>query len=263
MSFDLQIEFVGLGLFVPHTGAKTVYVLMPAAGTGAHAGGIDPHVVRLCVDTAYLLPGSAGPNGVLALVAMDGMELSLGAAGTLDPGLPPELGNVGAVAERPISPVAFGSNPGSLLSARVKLRSGAYSEYARGVCWNYANKRQRLCNRVIWTVAGYEGERLELTGTPFGQDLAPLLPPLYPIEGAIQLSLYHTTRDELPPAPMVPEPPAPGTPAHHFSTFYELFDPPVADGPLPTYVGRSCDETGQGGSPYTCMGAQSPPAPEG
>jgi hypothetical protein len=264
MSFDLRIELVGLCLFVPDPGTGTLYVLMPAAG--GHGHGVDPHVVRLCFDSAHLQPGSPRPNGIPALVAMDRVELVAAAAGgELSLALPDELVDVGTETRRRIFPGALrGDDPARRLAARVELRTGACTNYQPGVCWSFPTplRQQRLCNRLIWNVGQIEEERLELAFDPLAGGKGATLPPLYPIDGGIELSVYHTTRDELPPAPHDPSPPPWGAPAHHFGAFYALFDPPVTDGPLPLFVGVACGKhIGDGGSPYTCMAAQSPPDP--
>lgn len=264
MSFDLHIELVGLCLFVPDPATGSLYVLMPAAGGHGHP--VDPHVVRLCVDSAYLQPGSRRPNGIPALVPMDRVELVGASDAKLSLALPDELVDVGTEVRRPIFPGALrGDDPARRLTARVELRSGACEGYEQGVCWSYPVplRQQRLCNRLVWNVGKMEEDRLELALTPLAGGTGATLPPLYPIDGRIALSVFHTTRDELPPQPHDPSPPPAGTPAHHFGEFYALFDPPVTDGPLPRFVGINCGlgGTGDGGSPYTCMAAQSPPDP--
>ena len=60
MAFELTIELVGLCLFVPDPQTETLYVLMPTADHG-----MDPHVARLCFDTAYVRPGSTRLDGYL------------------------------------------------------------------------------------------------------------------------------------------------------------------------------------------------------
>jgi hypothetical protein len=264
MSFELQVELVGLCLFVPDSGAKNLYVLMPAAGT---AHGVDPHVVRLCFDSAYLRPGSTRLDGLMTLVPMSRVDLALGAGGSPSLALPRELVNVGTQARRPIDPDALRrDDTARRLTARVSVGSGMYTTYQPGSCWNYpdgSTPPRRLSNRLFWQVGEVEGDELGLTFTPLAGGTGLTLPPLYPIGGSIELAVYHTPREELPPDPVVVPPPPLGTPAHHFAAFYGLFAPPVTDGPLPTFAGIRCsdNDTSLGGSPYTCMAAQSPPEP--
>ena len=266
MSFQLQVEFVGLCLFVPDPGTSTLRVLMPAV-SGEH--GVEPHLVRLCFDTACLQPGSAAPSGNLQLVPMERLELPLAAPGPLDLALPAELVDVGAVARRPVFPGAlYADDPEERLSARVTARSGSAGASDQGACWNYPapNQPRQLPNRIRWTMGPIEGERLELVFEPLLNGVTQPLPPLYPINGTLALSVWHTPEWELPPPALDPGPPAKGTPAHHFAAYYKLFESPVAT-PLPTFVARRCgvvpdgDFMYFGGSPYTCMAAQSPPTP--
>jgi hypothetical protein len=257
MAFELTIELVGLCLFVPDPQTETLYVLMPTADHG-----MDPHVARLCFDTAYARPGSTQLDGFPALVPADKTELALGTGAKLSLDLPVQLVNVGAVAKRPLRPGSLGgTEPPAQLVARVTLQSGQLYDFAPGACWNYphAGERRHLANRIVWNVGTVDGDKLALSLLPLaGGGEATLLPPLYPIGGRIALQLYYTPRAELPPQPVPIGPPPVDTPAHHFAAYYELFEPPVADEPLPTYVGLSCGDE-MGGSPYTCMAAQTPP----
>src|SRR3954468_16028077 len=101
MSFTLEIEFVGLCLFVPVTEPAAMKVLMPSTCHTGSAGdchgatpGVDEHVLRLCVDTAYLHAGSTEASGIMALVPVGHVQLALG--GTAPPilTLPPEVVHV-------------------------------------------------------------------------------------------------------------------------------------------------------------------------
>lgn len=257
MAFELTIEMVGLCLFVPDQKNQALYVLMPTADHG-----MDPHVGRLCFDTAYTRPGSTKLDGFPALVPTDGTELALGTGTTLSLELPFQLVNVGAVAKRPLRPDSLqGKDPPAQLAARVVMRSGQIYDYASGSCWNYPRpgEQRHLANRIVWNVGTVEDDKLALSLLPLaGGGEATMPPALYPIDGLVELQYYFTPRAELPPEPVNIGPPPEGTSAHHFSAYYELFEPPVADEPLPTYVGLSCGYA-RGGSPYTCMAAQTPP----
>ena len=261
MAFELTIEMVGLCLFVPDEKAGAVYVPMPSSEAG-HS--VDPHAARLVFDTAYLRPGSGKLDGVTALVPLERTELELAAAAPLTAAIPDLVVNVGDVARRPVLPDALrGDDPAGVLAARAVLRSGAVDTVQSGACWSYPTPatRQHMSNHVLWAVGTVEGDRLELKLTPLAEGTGNTLPPLYPIGGRIDLALYYTPREELPPQPFDPGPPPAGTPAHHFAAFYTLFEPPVAADPLPLYVGLSCNTNMRGGSPYTCMAAQSDPTP--
>jgi hypothetical protein len=261
MAFELTIEMVGLCLFVPDEKAGAVYVPMPSSEAGHE---MDPHVARLVFDAAYLRPGSGELDGILALVPLERTELQLAATAPLTAAIPDLVVNVGDVASRPVLPDALrGDDPGGVITARAVLRSGAADGAASGACWSYPTPatRRHMSNRVYWAVGEVEGDGLELTLTPLAGGTGRALPRLYPIGGRIDLALYYTPREELPPEPASPGPPPVGTPAHHFAAFYTLFESPVAADPLPHYVGLSCNPHMNGGSPYTCMAAQSNPTP--
>jgi hypothetical protein len=272
MSFDLEIEFVGLCMFVPALNGAALHVLMPSTCHGASPGvdcpgatpGVDEHVARLCFDTAYLQKRSPETSGITALVPVSRVELEIGGRASLTRALPKDVVPVDTAAK--VFPDALtGEDRKMLLSARVNLTSGRYTTYERGACWTYPVDshldQRRLSNRLTWTVGREESDEdgLKLAFTPLfggtGRDLT-----LYPINGKIVAALYHTTRDELPPCPASPLKPRKDDPANHFLAYYTLFERTTADpAPLPLFVGLSCDASAQGGSPYTCMLAQSPP----
>ena len=262
MAFELSIEIVGLCMFVQDTEARTTYVLMPGSGP---EHGVDPHVARLCFDAAYGAPAAAGLKGYTTLVPVEGVELSFPPGSPWQPGLPVELVNVSPVARKPLLPgLLGGTDAPAVLTSRAVLSSGKSDRFSPGACWHYpqAPARMQMANHVWWELGTIEGDSLEIVLTPLvGGELPPAPIELHPIDGRIEVQLYYTPRDELPPQPLeVPEPP-PGTPAHHFAAFYELFEPPVDNQPLPTYIALTCGFM-LGGSPYTCMGAQAdPPTP--
>ena len=260
MAFDLTIEMVGLCLFVPDRTEPpgTLYVLMASTGT---EHGVDPHVARLCFDAAYVRPGSPGPLGYPVLVPVEETEIVFDTREALDLELPEELVNVAPVVRRPLLPGSLtGTNPPEQLAARVVLRSGRLGGYEPGACWNYPTDvtRRHMANRVRWDLGVMEGDELTIALNTLAGEEAGRIGPLYPIGGRIDLQLYYTPREELPPDPVDIGPPPVGSPAHHFAGYYELFEQPVAADPLPLFVGLSCIPTVMGGSPYTCMGAQNP-----
>jgi hypothetical protein len=261
MTYQLTIEMVGLCLFVPAQTDETLYVVMPTAGV---EHGVDPHVARLVFDAAYGQPGSIGLEGYPVLVPLEGDELVLDTGEALDLALPHELVNVGTVARQPLLPGTLqGTPPPGLITSRALLRSGKLANYETGACWNYPNAtiRQHMSNRITWDLGAVDGDQLDLLLSPLAGGNPSALAPLYPVDGRIELALYYTPREELPPDPVDVPPPPPGTPAHHFAAFYDIFEQPVAADPIPTFVGLSCSPFAAGGSPYTCMGAQTDPLP--
>lgn len=269
MTFELEIEFVGLCLFVPVTDPRSepaMHVLLPAAGPG-HDKDVPAHVARLCVNPAYLQPDLKEQYPLLtALAPMAHVSLALAGSGELAPKLSDDVVDVGAVVGGRIDLRALDEGDGARkLTARVRLGSGRYLGGDPGACWIYPpaqGTRRQLANRVRWTME-MDGSQLDLSLDAFSADFATKLPPLYPIGGRIKIAVYNTPYDELPPEPVtIPKPPM-GTPAHHFAAFYTLFDPLPEYRPLPTFYADSCHgsgvSAGGGGSPYTCMTAQALP----
>jgi hypothetical protein len=252
MAFDLEIEFVGLCMFVPDPAGRVVYVLMPAAGIAQGALGMPQHVARLCVDTRYLQPpGSAAGPGLVAQVPLDRVSLAFTGPPPLDPTIP------GVVAAVPnlVSLLACTGDPGPGLTARVTLGAGSVTRTGQAMCWYYPTlaSTATLTTTVTWTIPGVDGDVLSVLLSQLdGNPLPAVPPPLYPINGLVQVRIFHTERDLLPPFPMDVPPPPRGTPAAHFAAYNLLFDPP-AQAPVPVFYGFSCDDT-QGAVPYTCMG---------
>lgn len=264
MAFDLTIHFWGLCMFVPDGG--TVYVLLPSVG-----GDIPPHLAGLYVDPAYKEAGSRERAGSQERLAeLKGWEVTFAGKDTDTPAttLPAELANVGAVAGLPVNTAVFDSNPGGVLNARVLLTAGSPLSPEPGVAleqWRYppTDPATGLMVTVVWRIPGVEGDSLELTLTPLGEGNPVVLHTLYPIDGGIQISVYHTAEEELPMSKVVPTPLPRGKPAKHFAAFYSLLDPPPAEADCPLPVSDAPSGTGGvadikpvnfGEVAYTCMG---------
>lgn len=265
MSFELHIEFVGLCLFVPVREPAAMHVLMPAAGHHHGDHDVPPHLGMLLFDEALLRPGADGPSHRVKREPMERVTLALaGRAPNLT--LSDEVVvDVGKVVKKPIDErVLWGSDPDGKLVARLRLGSGAWTGNARGACWNYelvSPARRELPNRLYWTM-NMDAHELVLELEALENGTGRTLPPLYPIGGEIHLKVYNTPLNEIPPDVVDIPPPPWGTRAHHFGAYYRLFNPPFASDVLPTFEAVSCTEPKKdGGSPYTCMVAQSPPAP--
>jgi hypothetical protein len=250
-AFDLELRFHGICLFVPDPAAGTLAVLMPATGLPGDDPNVPQHVSMLALDTAYLQPGSPSTHGLWALAQIDGQHLTIEGAGQPHYGsLPEVLANIGIVAQRPVEPAAFGNNPpANLLAARIGLRSGACTGTGPVQCFAFPPglPSRPLTSVIHWTMR-VDQAQLDLRPVAFAGQTATAIPPLYPIGGRIQIDVYHTERQELPPDPMEPPEGDPET-MMHFGAFYVLFGLPP--GPVP--VPEPCDFI-DGELPYTCMG---------
>lgn len=266
MTFTLNIQFLGLCMFVPDPASPpgTTLVLMPSTPPD-----MPPHVAMLGVDAACLQPGSSALTGQLTMMPLQGAELSftgLGAPSTAAAAIPAEIANVGDVVRRPIVAAVFESDPGSYLTARVVLDSGTCA--AAGVdCWRYPwdTPERQLAQGALWTIPDVADEPLALVPTLLGNGPAPLLPPLYPVQtgtppvSRLDLVICHTSVYELPIIPQGIQQAEAGTPGSHFRAFYSLFE---MDFLQPRHDPVPCRLADDGELPYTCMGpAQSLPNP--
>lgn len=259
MSFTLQVSFHGMNLFV-RDGTDALHVLLPATGTGGGCSGcVDPHAPRLIVDTAYMRPNQTALDGVVAHCSLQNRMLEFPQAGsTLDNSLPAELAKVG-----PVRDDVFDGTNVDPLAARIVLRNGSCSDYAKGGCWSWQGAIQRLSHVIEWTVTGLPGDSLSLplalldTGG-FGGTV----PELYPLNGKVEMQIWHAPHPELPPDSLVPPQPARGVAAMHFSGFDPLLEAPI-DG-IPAYEPDACPEimnpgkydSGKGAATYTCVSGE-------
>jgi hypothetical protein len=120
---------------------------------------------------------------------------------------------------------------------------------------------------VEWEIPDVEGDSLTLVCEPIGGGgTQKALGTLFPIDGRVNVVLYHETAQDLPPDPLPVESqavPAAGFTPPHFAAYYGLFDSPVAT-LLPRFRGSLGDcpplanpcvamPPDLGGMPYTCL----------
>jgi hypothetical protein len=270
MAFTLRITFSGLCLFVPEAvnGGPTgrMHVLMPGMYGHCHHGP-DRHIPVLSYDAGYLVPG--GPViGVPALAKLTGLQVVPVAGESADLTLCASIVDLRAVTGKPVDPDHLGSDSKKKLVSRMTLGAGRITRVAPGVCWEWRPGEFRpIAHRVEWEIPGVEGDSLTLMAEPIGGGgEAKPLGTLYPVDGRVNLELFHETPQDLPPDPMPVEhqsPPMPGEPPKHFSAFYGVFGGPVPI-VLPRYWGKLSDcpsvpddceilPPEMGGTPFNCL----------
>lgn len=264
MPYDLRVVFHGMCLFVRTTDG--LHVLMPATGSGhgcSASGGVEAHAARLIFDTAHLRQDATGLDDLLVHYSLESKKLAFPpGGGALNLAMPPELAQLGSPVR---ADVLSGENPDLVLS-RVLLRNGGWTDHAKGACWSWGGRIRRLSHVVEWTVPGVGGDSLLLEPEGLSGGTAGSLPPLYPVNGVLELEVWHAPHMELPPDSMVPPPPTRGGAGHHFSAYGPLLESGFND--TPAYVPDACppiqnpgryDEGGMGGATYGCMSAEAPP----
>lgn len=257
----LTVQFYGLCLFVPDPDQGIVHVLMPAAGVPGGLQGIPAHFARLYADEGYLSLGSPVAGRLVEVADLTRKHLRVDMPGALDYSLPATLANLRDVTGEPLVPAALGPDPGAYLTARVGLASGAGTLPANPVCWRFppTTPRRPLTSTVVWTIPddpAVPDAEIRLVVEEFGTGAARETV-LFPIDGKVEVWVYHTDTNLLPGGAGSP-PMRPGQPASHFAAYYILFDPAVANGAVP--IADPCDTTNRGDGdrygaiPYTCMG---------
>jgi hypothetical protein len=290
MSFTLRIRFTGMCLFI-RDGSSWVHVLLPstagtfpvppqAMGTGhehdeqGQSGSgcgtctedgmtIEPHAVRITLDTAHMHPGRVSKDNVLAHLSLKDRVLEVARDGrALNATLPADLVSLGGNLREEV----FGTDAGDLLSARISFASGECSGVAPGRCWSWRGTVRRMTHVVEWTIADVPGDELRLPLKQFSGAFGGSLGPFFPVNGAIELTVMHAPYTDMPPDPLpLPElDPANPPVAHHFAAMLRLFQEPVYD--LPVYVGDECGKSGlvredlddreKGTASLSCMGGQ-------
>jgi hypothetical protein len=272
MAFTLRITFSGLCLFVPEPAAQggstgRMHVLMPGMHGHHHHGAADRHVPVLAYDTGYLVQGGT-TTGVVALAKLTGHELVPVPGQAAELALCGHIVNLKEITNRPVDPDHLGADTKNKLVSRVTLGAGRITRVSPGVCWEWRPGEFRpIAHRVEWEIPDIEGDRLILAAEPIrgGSGQRPL-GTLFPVDGRVNLEVYHETADDLPPDPLPlhhTSPPMPGEPPKHFAAYYGLFGGPVPI-QLPRYWGslddcpvlpNPCDEIppDMGGRPYTCL----------
>jgi hypothetical protein len=261
MSFTLRVSFHGMCLFV-RDGSQALEVLMPATGAQAGTGGCacaEPHAPRLIFDSAHLRPSQSANDDALVHCSLAKKSLDFGdLGGTLDNSLPPELAKLGTVR----SDVLSGENT-DLVASRVRVRNGSCSDYSRGACWSWQGQVQRLSHVIEWSIPDVPGDSLQLplqslTGVSIGS-----VPTLYPVNGVVELEVWHAPHSELPPDFVIPPQPARGAFAPHFAGFGLLLAAEPTE--LPQYEPDACapltnpgkyDQDPRGTVTYSCTSAE-------
>jgi hypothetical protein len=254
MSFTLRVSFHGMNLFV-RDGTNALLVLMPA--TGSNCGCEDPHAPRLVADTAYLRPNQTALDGMLAHSSLQNKLLEFPQAGSaLNNALPANLAKLGPVR----ADVLSGADT-SAVAARVVLQNGWCSDYAQGACWSWQGQVQRLSHVIEWTVTNVPGDSLSLPLQLLNTAYGGTIPTLYPINGVVELEVWHAPHSELPPDSIIPPAPARGAAAMHFTGFNSLLETAID---VPAYEPEACPEivnpgkydSGRGAATYTCVGGE-------
>jgi hypothetical protein len=140
------------------------------------------------------------------------------------------------------------------------MQSGAITGVERGDVWTMPIQKgnsnlpveTRMAWWAEWTIEGLTAPlQLQLTDATGN---AMKVAPLNPVDGMIQLYVYHVPAAQLPPNPVLPPQPAQGTAAPHFPGFKKLLTRTLDDF-TPTYEGPTADASA------SCIGVIFPQPP--
>lgn len=278
MSFDLKLTFTGMMMYVPQ--ATQLQVLFPktaetVAAAVISSGGcgtetadcVEPHAARITFDTAYARQGAAALDEAVAHVSLRNKRLEIPAVGSAYVrGIPPVV----AVAPGPVRQDVLDGTSDADLAARIRVSTGQATYADPGECWEYQGTIRRMSHQVEWTISGIDDDyplQLPLT------DLAGLatrgsLPRLYPIDGVVELWIWHAPAFELPPDGLAPQTPQDGDQGHHFAHLGMLLEARALEMPLfrPEQCGPLPPDTrprhrDKGATSLSCTGTQVPVVP--
>jgi hypothetical protein len=224
-------------------------------------------VAAVAYDTGHLVPGGT-PTGITALAPISGRQVTPVAGEAAVLALCDHIPNLLEITGRPVDPDHLGADTAKKLNSRVTLGAGRITRVSPGVCWEWRPGELRpIANRVEWEIADVEGEQLTLVSELIGGGgEQKALGTLFPMNGRVNLIVYHEPPQDLPPEPLPvehqPVPPRGFTPPH-FTAFYALFSGPVPT-MLPRFRGKltecappsnGCEAIppDMGGLPYTCL----------
>lgn len=215
-------------------------MLMPPTGPHAHGPGghVEPHLARLIYDTAFERPGATRPDFHPRYVPLEDGTLDLAGLPTrsgLDLTLPDEVVDLTPVVREKIKRERLHSDTSGRVLSRITAAAGSVSAHNQGARWHLAGaKPQHMSTVVQWTIRGIQGNELgwELAG--LNRHSGRALPTLHPINGIIQVFVYHAPPEEIPPSQPARNVLELESPAEHFAAYYNLFDQPAAT-PLPRY----------------------------
>jgi hypothetical protein len=241
-----------------HGAAVRARSMEPAMTTGTETP-MPQHSARLMFDAGHLHPTDARTLGLRVHETLRGRELVVAGpehtpARSQMPGAVVQIGTQ-------VKDEAFARTDQNLVVARIELMAGQYYAYAPGHCWNWMGETVRMSHVVEWVIPDLPEPSLSLDFQLLSGATGGGLEPLYPIDGWVNLEVWHVPHAELPPgADTSPAPPL-GTPAPHAEAMFRLFDDPPTE--IPTYAGDTClppvdpgvisNDPDRGSLPYSCM----------
>lgn len=278
MAFDLKLTFTGMMLYVPEatqlqvllpkTAESIAAPVVPANGGGCTASTacVEPHAARITFDSAYTRQGMQALDDAVVHVSIRQKRLDLPATGSpYERGIP----SVVAMAPSPVRPEVLAGTANGDLAARIHVSTGKASYADPGECWEYQGTVRRMSHQVEWTIRDMPGDHLDLPLTDLsGLVTQGALPRLYPIDGTVELWVWHAPAFELPPDGIAPEMPVDGDGGHHFSHLGMLLDSRSLE--MPLFRPNQCGELPPGTRPrsrdkgatsLSCTGTQAPVTP--
>lgn len=249
MSKKLMIKFRCLCFFVSDPATGQMHVVTPASCGNAN-GGVDKHEAFLVFPKAGGQLNAAGnfkgpgEKGMVDFVKMENFAITLPGNGTpavLDD-LRPSTVDLNAVTGDTVPPALVRGARDKRITSRITLPSGRMVSTTSPGIWNFAGQQKIPLSRdVFWTIDGLpDDEPLVVRRSSFavgevpdpqgGQVVAEI-----PANsrGEFRLEFHHALKGDFG-RPLVTLDPQAS--ARHFGCYYNLYDHPGAEKPIPEFV---------------------------
>lgn len=219
MPFNLEVQFVGLGMFVlePNNAAgPAVHILMPQTGYDR----IPQHFPMLHY------PDASG-NTQMAPVDQTAFTIT-GAPHAPVPRLPNGIVDLSALTTNRVQASMLQGAPSARLYARVTLHNVVSITPQCMAQWTFGGNGTHAMASDVHLALSITDATVALANGALGR-YAGSLPTVSPTKGALHLRIDHMIMNAVP----MPEPPGPFSP-DHFKAYYDMLG--ATGAPMPQYV---------------------------
>jgi hypothetical protein len=224
-SFNLEITFSGLCMFVPAKDKSRMHVLMPVSGKTLCGVHVHQHVNRLYYHPSYET-GTGSPTKPTKprFLELNGEALELKFNGNAETTLKPGIVNVSSITKKGVRSSLLTGQPTDPIGARVTMFAGRFGSPNDGLIWDIEGNECELSSVVPWTIPDVPEDSITFT-------LGGMSRTLRPIDGKVSIYMFNLPPDEVPRrVPLRPPPPfecpQKDAEATHFAGYYYLLGCP-------------------------------------
>jgi len=231
-SFNLEITFSGLCMFVPAKDKSRMHVLMPVSGRTLCGVHVHQHVNQLYYHPSYET-GTGSPMDPMEprCLELNGEAVELEYNGSVETALKPGIVNLSAITGTKVRSALLTGQPTDPVAARVTMYAGRFGIPNDGLIWDIDGKEYELSSVVPWIIPDVPGDSITFT-------LGGSSRTLRPCDGKVSIYMFNVMPNEVPElVPLQPLPPyecpQKDAEATHFAAFYHVLGCP--DKKLPRF----------------------------